>query len=347
MTSVGRMLMVGLEGRKVTPAHRLFLKESGAGGVILFARNYENPKQLSRFIADLREAASGPLIVGVDQEGGRVSRFGAPFTALPPMARLGEAGEEAEAIAEDVGAMLGRELAAVGMDVDFAPVLDVATNPKNPVIGDRAISAEPSVVASLGVAFIRGMQSQGVAACAKHFPGHGVTDRDSHVEMPDASLSREEMKPHLAPFEAVIEADVATMMTAHIRCKAIDPYHQATLSGEFLSIMLRGEMGYRGVVITDDLGMAGVAELMPAEDAAMLALRAGADMLLIAHDLQLAGKLRHSIDEAVRHLLLSPDDIMDKIERVGELRKKFKVGDNSPGLKVIGCGEHQSLARGK
>lgn len=314
--------------------------EGGLGGVILFPRNLNNPEQIRALTDGLRAASpTGKLIVSIDQEGGRVARLKAPFTEFPPMCRVKD-----PEIAREVGKAIGRELLAVGINLDFAPVVDLDEPDAERVIGDRSFGADPEMVGKIGAAYIEGMQSVGVAACAKHFPGHGATDRDSHVELPEVHLDKEQLEPHLAPFRAAIEAKVATMMTAHIRCHSYDVYYPATLSAELLNGVLRAKMGYDGVIITDDMGMAGIADLMPAEDAACLAMRAGADILLVAHDLNLAGKLRNIIHEAVRHLLVHPDDIFDKIDRVRALNEKFAVSSDRPGLEIIGCKEHAALA---
>jgi beta-N-acetylhexosaminidase len=180
-TSIGRVLMAGLPGVELDGATREMLTRLQVGGVILFRRNVGSPAQLAALCRELHELPSRPL-VAIDHEGGRVLRLEAPFTAFPPMAQLGATGDER--LAHAVGLAMAVELAAAGIDLDFAPVLDVNSNPANPIIGDRSFSADPAVVARMGIAFMRGLHAGGVLSCGKHFPGHGDTERDSHLELP-------------------------------------------------------------------------------------------------------------------------------------------------------------------
>jgi beta-N-acetylhexosaminidase len=255
----------------------------GAGGVVLFGRNVESAEQVAALCASLKQAARRPLLVSVDQEGGRVMRLRARhgFTELPPMRSLGAAGDER--LAREVGALLGRELRAVGIDQDYAPVVDVDTNPSNPVIGDRSLSRDPAAVARLGAALVRGIQSAGVAACAKHFPGHGDTTQDSHLELPRLPHDLARLRAvELPPFRAAAEAGAAAVMTAHVVFEPLDPERPATLSAPVLRL-LRQECGFRGAVISDDLEMQAVAAHFPLEEAVPEALLAGVDLFLVCH----------------------------------------------------------------
>jgi beta-N-acetylhexosaminidase len=279
---VAGLFAVGFDGATPTP-DVLELIRRGAYGVVLFGRNVVSAEQVAELVAELKRAAGRPLVVSIDQEGGRVARLRSPqgFTELPPMRALGATGDAD--LACEVGALLGRELRAVGIDQDYAPVVDVDTNPKNPVIGDRSFSRDPREVARMGSALARGLQSAGVAACAKHFPGHGDTSQDSHEELPrlphDLSRMRE---VELVPFRALGAAGVASAMTAHVVFEALDPGRPATLSGPVLRL-LREECGYDGCVISDDLEMKAVADHFPLEEAVPAALSAGVDALLVCH----------------------------------------------------------------
>ncbi len=279
---VAGLFCVGFQGKSPSP-EVLGLLDRGVHGVILFSRNVEDAEQVATLVAELKRRAGRPLLVAVDQEGGRVARLRAPqgFTELPPMRAVGEAGDEA--LARDVGALLGRELRAVGIDQDYAPVVDVDTNPANPVIGDRALSRDPAVVGRLGAALARGLQGEGVAACAKHFPGHGDTSQDSHQDLPRLPHDLERLRRiELAPFRALASAGVAAVMTAHVVFEALDPRRPATLSPEVMRL-LREEAGFRGCAVSDDLEMKAVAEHFPLEEAAPGAVRAGVDALLVCH----------------------------------------------------------------
>ncbi len=209
-------------------------------------------------------------------------RFREGFSKIPPMATIGKQDKDGS-MARDVGAFLARELLDVGINMDFAPVVDVATNPNNPVIGDRSFSSDPYKVALLASQFIRGMQGEGVMACAKHFPGHGDTDKDSHLELPVVSHSMERLREcELVPFKAAIEAGVASVMTAHCLVKAIDDKLPASISPRAISL-LREELGFKGLIISDDLTMKGIANSYLLSDAIRLTLEAGSDIALICH----------------------------------------------------------------
>lgn len=279
---VAGLFAVGFHGMSPT-AEVLELVRRGVHGVILFGRNVESAEQVAELVGALKRAAGRPLLVSIDQEGGRVARLRAPqgFTELPPMRALGATGDER--LAFDVGALLGRELRAVGIDQDYAPVVDVDTNPANPVIGDRSLSRDPRQVARMGTAVARGLQSAKVAACAKHFPGHGDTSQDSHEELPRLSHSLERMgKVELVPFRALAGAGVASAMTAHVVFEALDAGRPATLSAPVMRL-LREECGYDGCAISDDLEMKAVADHFPLEEAVPDALAAGVDALLVCH----------------------------------------------------------------
>jgi beta-N-acetylhexosaminidase len=274
---------VGFQGTSPSP-EVLALVRRGVAGVVLFARNVEEAGQVAGLVAGLKRAAGRPLLVSIDQEGGRVARLRAPqgFTELPPMRALGDAGDEA--LAGEVGLLLGRELRAVGIDQDFAPVVDVDTNPANPVIGDRSLSRDPEVVSRLGAALALGLQSAGVAACAKHFPGHGDTSQDSHTHLPRLPHPLERLdRVELAPFRALARAGVASVMTAHVVFEAIDRARPATLSPGVLRV-LRERVGFDGCCISDDMEMKAVADHFPLEEAVPAALAAGVDLLLVCHD---------------------------------------------------------------
>ncbi len=276
------LFCVGFQGTRPSP-EVLELVRRGVYGVVLFARNVESAAQVAELTASLKRAAGRPLLVSVDQEGGRVARLRARhgFTELPPMRALGETADEV--LAREAGALLGRELRAVGIDQDYAPVVDVDTNPANPVIGDRALSRDPGVVGRLGAALTLGLQSEGVAACAKHFPGHGDTSQDSHTSLPRLPHTLERLRSvELAPFRVLARAGVASVMTAHVVFEALDAERPATLSPAVMRL-LREECGFDGAAISDDLEMAAVAAHFPLDEAVPGALAAGVDALLVCH----------------------------------------------------------------
>jgi beta-N-acetylhexosaminidase len=255
----------------------------GLGGVVLYARNVESREQLAASCEALR-AERGDVLVAIDEEGGDVTRLEAKTgSSYPGNAALG-AVDDVE-LTEEVAAALGADLAAVGVNLDFAPVADVNSNPANPIIGIRSFGAEPELVARHVAAFVRGLQGAGVAACAKHFPGHGDAEADSHLELPTITVDRETLLVReLPPFRAAIEAGVASIMTAHIRVPALDDA-PATISPPILHDLLRGELGYDGMVMTDALEMRAISAGIGVEEGAVLAIAAGADALCFGHDL--------------------------------------------------------------
>jgi beta-N-acetylhexosaminidase len=276
------LLCVGFDGLTPSPEVRELLGRGVYGGV-LFARNVATAEQVAALTAELKRAAGRPLLVAVDQEGGRVARLRAEqgFEVLPPMRAVGEADDAG--LARQVGALLGRQLRAVGIDQDYAPVVDVDSNPGNPVIGDRSLGRDPERVGRLGAALARGLQQEGVAACAKHFPGHGDTSQDSHRELPRLAHTRARLEAvELPPFRALAAAGVASMMTAHVVFEAVDPHRPATASPEVMRLLREG-CGYDGAVLSDDLEMKAVADHFPLDGFVPEVVRAGVDGILVCH----------------------------------------------------------------
>jgi beta-N-acetylhexosaminidase len=278
---IGQLLIAGFDGYQVPVELRAIAREFGLGGVILFPRNVAEPEQVAELSYEAAHLSPDlPLWVSVDQEGGRVARLKAPLTVWPPMATLGRSGDPQ--LAGRFARALARELKAIGITLDFAPVLDVHTNPANPVIGDRALSEKAEDVARLGAAIVTALQEEGVAACGKHFPGHGDTHADSHLELPLVEHPVERLRAvEFLPFKAAIAADVATIMTAHVFLPALDEERPATLSRRVVSGLLRDELRFDGVILSDDLEMKAVAATYAVPAAAVLAVAAGCDGVLV------------------------------------------------------------------
>ncbi|RMG98743.1 MAG: beta-N-acetylhexosaminidase, partial [Deltaproteobacteria bacterium] len=283
----GQLLFVGFDGTTLPRHLAEWIGAGRVGGVVLFSRNVGTVEETRALVEQIHRAAPPdvPPLVAVDQEGGRVQRLRAPWTEFPPMrivARVGGADAAAR-----VGRALGIECREAGIGWNFAPVVDVDTNPENPVIGDRSFARDPQTVAACGAAFVEAMQAEQVAACAKHFPGHGDTDVDSHLDLPVLRHDRARLDAvELPPFRAAVRAKVASIMTAHVVFEAVDPKRPATFSPDVLAI-LREEMGYDGVVVSDDLEMKAVADRVPAREMAEGALRAGVDVLLACRSREL------------------------------------------------------------
>ena len=279
---IGQFLIGSMPGTTIPVELRSLAREFDLGGVILFGRNIETPEQVAEVSAEAEALGrTMPAWVSVDQEGGRVARLKEPFTRWPPMATLGRAGKQSEALAKRFAKALAEELLAVGITLDYAPVLDIHTNPKNPVIGHRALAETADDVARLGAAIVRGLQENGVAACGKHFPGHGDTSVDSHLELPLVEHPPERLREvEFAPFRSAIEAGVATIMTAHVLVPSLDEEVPATLSKRIVGL-LREELGYQGVILSDDLEMKAIAGRYAVPDAAVRAIASGCDGVLI------------------------------------------------------------------
>lgn len=354
---IGQLAVVGFAGGEPGADLRALAREFDLGGVILFARNVESPGQVADLAAAVRQWPTRlPPWVGVDQEGGRVARIRRPLTEWPPMAALGRS--EDEALAGRFASALASELAAIGVSIDFAPVLDVLARPDNPAIGDRAIGDKPEVVARLGAAIVRGLQEGGVAACAKHFPGHGDTGVDSHLDLPVVDHSPDDLRAvDLAPFRAAIESGVAAVMTGHLLVPALDEQHPATLSRAIVTGLLREEMGFGGLVFTDDMDMKAISGRAAPERAAVSAVSAGCDMLLLCGtDAGRHAATLESLIRAVERGELTCAAIDEAVARQERVKARFAgLGRSSlaPGWRplperelrlVVGCPEHQLVA---
>lgn len=301
ITQTGQMLVSGFPGTRLNAETEDLIVNRQIGGFILFERNFESPAQLRALIHDMQTLARStplglPLFISVDQEGGRVSRLGPPFTRFPDPCCLGYAASGD--LARRFGLALGREMAAVGINMDYAPVLDIDTNPANPIIGKRAFARHADEVAQLGVEFMRGFDEAGVLAVGKHFPGHGDTSQDSHLALPRVdreaqTLEREE----LVPFARAIANGLKVVMTAHVIYDAWDKEFPATFSRPILQGILRQRLGFDGLVISDDLEMKAVEDHYPFETYPALGCEAGVDLFLICHDLD---KIRRLQDQLIR-----------------------------------------------
>lgn len=279
----GQLIVGGFDGPHLTPTFRDALERGERGGAVLFRRNLrgsvDDAAALNRAIVDAAGPGLPPLIA-IDQEGGRVTRLGPPVLRLPTMRALGQIGDTD--LIRRAARTLGTELAAIGFNMDFAPVLDVDTCPTNPIIGDRSFSSDAATVTRLGAAYASGLQEAGVMACGKHFPGHGDTAVDSHLELPRVDLPRTRLdEVELVPFRGLRAGVCSALMTAHVVYDALDPRNPATLSRAVVHDLLRIELGFDGLLVSDDLEMKAVADRQTVEEIAVGAIRAGCDVLLI------------------------------------------------------------------
>jgi beta-N-acetylhexosaminidase len=344
----GQLLSVGFEGTAAPDTLRARIAASEVGGVMLFRPNIADPGQVAALVRTLRGAAQpdAPLLVSIDQEGGLVQRVRAPATVWPPMLAVGAAEDTARTAA--VGRALGEELAALGVGWDFAPVLDVHTNPDNPVIGNRAFGTMPDTVSTQALAFWRGLRGAGLVGCGKHFPGHGDTRTDSHLELPVVPHDLERLRRvELAPFAAAARAGMEAFMTAHVLYPALDPDRPATLSRRIASELLRGELGFRGLLVSDDLGMKAVADRYSIEELAVGAIDAGCDHLLIREPEARQIAAHEAIVRAAEARAGFRARVEESAARVATLKAACRVAMPAPAAmlpSLLGTPAHRALA---
>jgi beta-N-acetylhexosaminidase len=339
---IGQLFMVGIPHSTLDRTTRTALDNLRPGGIILFRRNYTDPETLSHLCAELHSLfPENPPLIALDHEGGRIHRLHPPFTHFPAARFLGQAGSIP--FAYSTGLAMGHELRSVGIDIDFAPVLDVLTNPANSVIGDRAFSSDPQQVALFGCAVARGLREAGVIPCGKHFPGHGATLIDSHDDLPCDERSREALAQlDLLPFQHAIIEQIEMIMTAHVLYPALDPELPATLSSTIIGGLLRDALGFQGVVVTDDLEMGAIVRHFTIEHAVLAALNAGSDLLLVCHSLDRAVAARDACERALRDGTLSSQRVEQARQRLLALKHKHQA--QHPGsVRPIGAPEHQQL----
>jgi beta-N-acetylhexosaminidase len=336
---VGQRLAVGFDGLTAPDYILEWLSEGRIGGIILFQRNVSTPEQLAALTSSLHAAAKHPIMVMIDQEGGEVARLRGKFTEAPSAMALAAGGGR---YAEDVARVLGTELHALGINLNYAPVVDITYNAANPSVGTRSPGADAETVSKIAVAQVRGYQRAGVAACAKHFPGLGDTAIDTHLALATISAPVEALDADLAPYRAVIDAGVATIMTTHTIFAALDPALPATLSPVIVPTLLREKLGFGGVVMTDCMEMKAIADNHPPDKSAVLAAQAGVDIVLVSHT--------RAAQEAAYDGLLGAaragqiPDMDESMARIAALKERFAVTGTAD-ISVIRSEAHLNLMR--
>lgn len=350
---IGQQLIIGLQGLTLSQDEAKFIVENNIGGVILFRRNVESPLQLSELCSSIqslrsRMADKAPLFISIDMEGGRVHRLKPPFTQWPALAHLGKI--DSTSVAFRFAQAMGTELRAVGINLDFAPCVDIYTNPANTVIGDRSLATAPEPVARLGSALVRGYLKANVIACAKHFPGHGHTRVDSHEDLPVETKTLEELEAvEFEPFRKVFRARLDLVMSAHIKFPNIDPEWPGTLSEIFLKKILRERLRYRGLVTTDDLDMKGLTRYYDKATIAVRALQAGANILLYCNEPDSPPIALDAIKKALADRSIDAAVVADNHKRILELKREWLVNPEPAApaelATIIGHPEHLRLAK--
>lgn len=320
--AAGRLIICGFDGTSISAELRELLREVQPLGVILFSRNIESLEQLCELNRELKALhPNDPLLSSVDQEGGRVARIREPASVWPSLRKLGAIGDPQLVAA--VGKAIAIELRALNFDINYAPVLDVDVNPQNPVIGDRSFGSDARLVSRLGAAFITGLQSAGVGGCGKHFPGHGDTDKDSHLELPQVSHELPRLREvEWPPFSQAIAAGVGAIMTAHMVVAPLDENYPATLSSPVLN-HLRHELGFAGVIVSDDIEMKAVADHFGPNEIATLGVNAGVDVFLSCHDPAVVLALYRALIQAVESEAISHEALLAAEKRALAWKRRF------------------------
>ncbi|MBI4598432.1 MAG: beta-N-acetylhexosaminidase [Candidatus Omnitrophica bacterium] len=322
-TLIGKRLAVGIPGAEATEDVIEALRAIRAGSLVLFSRNAASPEQLRRLLRRLEEGLGYPLWVMVDHEGGRIIRFAEGVTRFPSALTVGTTMSVADA--ETQGCVEATELRALGVHVNLAPCVDVLVEGADPIIGDRSYGADPERVSAYAAARIRGLQTHGVAACAKHFPGLGAVNRDPHGALPTITADWNAMEPHLVPFERSIMAGVAMVMSSHACYPHLGdpPGLPATFSRRLIHDLLRRRLGFEGVMLTDDLEMGALRSFGAMDELAIRATEAGHDLLLICSDLAAAQRAAAGLRSAYASGCLDGDELERSVQRIQQARQKF------------------------
>jgi beta-N-acetylhexosaminidase len=339
-----RLFCFGFDGQGV-PAHIRAHLRAGLRAVILFARNLRDPEQICQLNADL--AGAGARLIGVDQEGGRVVRLPPPFSVPPPAAAIGEWDDPPRA--RRFAAAIGAELRAAGFTWNTVPVLDVRTNPANPVIGDRAYGAKPALVARTAVAVMRGFADAGILTTGKHFPGHGDSATDSHLTLPVCSHDPARWDAvELLPFREAIGAGIPALMVAHLQCPELDAVAPTSLSARVITGILRGQLGFAGLVVSDDLEMAAIAASWDVGEAAVLFLEAGGDLLLICRRPDYQEQAVRAVEAALRTGRLTARRLEASLERLEAAERSLPEPAADPAhlRSVLADEAHAAAVRG-
>lgn len=328
MESIGQLFMIGIEGTKLTDSEKEFIEKENIGGVTLFKYNYESPAQLAELVNSI-QALRGeyPLFIAVDQEGGRVVRFKRPFTTIPPMKDIGDL--NSPKICFEIHKIIAEELSACGVNLNYSPVCDIIHEKSDPAtVGDRSFGYDEEIVSKNITAAIRGLQTNGIMACAKHFPGLGFATKDSHYHLPIVKASIDEiLKNDIKPFIKASKSRVEFVMTAHMMIDAIDDKRPMSLSPKGHKF-LREQLKYNKIVITDDMQMQAITDNFGKEEAVVMALDAGADMVLY-REFEFAKKALQSLRKGMKEKRLLNSTIDEKLARIQDCKKR-NLSEYSP-----------------
>jgi len=326
---IGQMILAGVQGTTLDAQAKQMITDQKVGGIIFYANNVSTVPGTAKFVQSIKDANRSnpvPIFMSVDQEGGKVSRMPETVESIPSNGKVGKT-KDAD-LAQTMGKLLARQIQLVGFNVDFAPVLDVNSNPNNPVIGDRSFGSSASLVSQMGIAEMKGLRSEGIIPVVKHFPGHGDTSVDSHLDLPVVNKTEKQLAQlEWIPFEAAVKEHVEAVMVAHILFPKLDPDHPASFSDVIIGQHLRGKFKYDGVVITDDLSMGAIAKNYKLNDAAVATVQAGSDILLVAHSYESAKTIFDTLKSAVKSGKISESRINESVYRILALKQKYNLSD--------------------
>lgn len=327
---LGQLVVVGIDGYELDQQTKEMIRQYQVGGFVIFGRNVRDSLQLRTLLNSLKEENATvsriPLFLSVDEEGGRVSRMPEEFLDLPTSAQIGRQNEPA--LSSQVGSIIAAQLKLLGFNMDFAPVLDINSNPRNPVIGNRAFGSDAETVSKLGIATMKGLQSAKIISVVKHFPGHGDTEVDSHKGLPIVTHDRSRLNSfELIPFAEAIKNNADAVMVAHILLPQLDEHNPASLSKTVITDLLRTEMGFNGVVISDDLTMGAISENHDIGEAAVRAINAGSDLVLVCHGYEKEIAVLNALKNAVETGIIPEERIDQSVYRILKLKERYELTD--------------------
>jgi beta-N-acetylhexosaminidase len=326
---IGQMFIIGLEGHTMDDSAIEMLEKYKVGGFILLGENIDNSMQLLHIINELKSTNKKnkiPLFISVDEEGGKISRMPDELKKIPTNRIIGQKNDKE--FSYNIGSIIAEEIKSFGFNINFAPVLDIDSNPNNPVIGDRSYGSNEKIVSDLGIQTMKGIQSKGVISIVKHFPGHGDTSVDSHVGLPKVDKDVNSlMEFELIPFKDSIENNVDGIMIAHILFNNIDPHNPATLSSKIIEELLRGKLNYEGLVLTDDMTMGAIMENYDIGDAVVKSIDAGSDIVLVCHGYENMIQALESLKDAVENGIIQENRIDESLYRILKIKEKYELQD--------------------
>lgn len=325
---IGQLFIVGFEGYEVDETVIDLVVNKNIGGVILFSRNISSAEQLVSLNNQLKDIEKKiPLFISVDEEGGLVSRVPEEFVPIPSSSVISTYSNNKE-VAYDTGEIIAEELKLLGFNLDFAPVIDIYSNPNNTVIGERAFGDNADIVTSLGISLMNGLSENGIIPVVKHFPGHGDTDVDSHYGLPIVTKTKEELDSlEFIPFRQAIQEGVDAVMVSSILLENIDSNKPATMSEKVMTDILREEMGFEGVIITDDMTMGAILENYDLSEAVIDSINAGADLTLVCHGYENIINSINAVKIAVEENRISEDRVNESVYKILKLKEKYNIND--------------------